>query len=469
MNFALKLMCLCACLLALTSRAVAQSDGLSNAIGGAAIGAILLGTTTETRNTTRRAVVAPNRDRAQNLAIQNDLNTLGYYNGTVDGLIGAASRAAIREFQRAAGFAVTGKLTADQETALAARARGETLTFDPGQKAELQRNLSLLGFNAGPPDGVIGRNTMRALSSFRASVGAPQVAKASREDLYLTRQRLASAAVQSAASGALTGQARRRTAQANTNARRATTAQMSDNASPAVVTAMSDSVQPSTVQAPSQLPQVASASPSRTNPLPSRAFAGPTQYPPRGYRGYGIVAFKSGVSQRFDRERHLMICDAYVGSVPQTKTLPAPVPDQFLTIWPVNTPGIAGVLNQLGNSRDPIICEKAIDEYNQVTALYALDAAKAAGFDDQGVGPFLLAWSPADSYGRTDTFVLALDLSNVDTFEEAKALFAEWKSDIEGDFELLSKGFSISRLKVKIRRWADKRGNAVLRLYSKGN
>jgi hypothetical protein len=41
-------------------------------------------------------------------AVQNELARLGYYNGSIDGIMGPASREAIRSFQRAENLPVTG-------------------------------------------------------------------------------------------------------------------------------------------------------------------------------------------------------------------------------------------------------------------------------------------------------------------------------------------------------------------------
>ena len=64
--------------------------------------------------------------------------------------------------------------------------------------------------------------------------------------------------------------------------------------------------------------------------------------------------------------------------------------------------------------------------------------------------------------------VLVLDLSRVDSYEEALVQMNEWKADIEQDFELLSGGFSLERMRVKIRRWADAHGEGYLSLLTGG-
>ncbi len=51
--------------------------------------------------------------------VQTALTRLGYYDGTVDGIFGPDTRAAIRRWQHELGIAMTGKLTAEQATRLA--------------------------------------------------------------------------------------------------------------------------------------------------------------------------------------------------------------------------------------------------------------------------------------------------------------------------------------------------------------
>lgn len=52
----------------------------------------------------------------------------------------------------------------------------------------------------------------------------------------------------------------------------------------------------------------------------SRIFAGPNQYPPKEFAAYGILAFRSR-SSSYDRDRHLMICNAYVTTLPHGSEL----------------------------------------------------------------------------------------------------------------------------------------------------
>jgi hypothetical protein len=197
---------------------------------------------------------------------------------------------------------------------------------------------------------------------------------------------------------------------------------------------------------------------------PARLFAGPGLYPPENFRGYGILAFPSRASE-YDSKRHEMVCAAYVASLPESGSVDAPTEDQFVTIWPVETDAAALKITALPREE---ACEAAIDAYSQKAALAAISAASNAGFKAEGLGPYLLAWSPPAGIGRDDVFVLALDLSNVRTYQQALALMSEWNRDIETDFEILANGFTLDRLRVSIRRWADSYGEGFLRLLNAG-
>lgn len=197
---------------------------------------------------------------------------------------------------------------------------------------------------------------------------------------------------------------------------------------------------------------------------PTRLFAGPDLYPPENYRGYGILAFPARATG-FDRERHLMICAAFMATLPDTHEVDAPTQNQFVTIWPVRSDEVATEIREMAPDA---ACDQAIASYSEDAAFQAIKAAEAAGFRDDGVGPYLLAWSPPADIGRADAFVLALDLSNVRSYEQALALMQEWNRDIETDFEILSNGFTLERLRNSIRHWADTYGDGFLQLIRSG-
>lgn len=149
------------------------------------------------RTRTRRVVQTVQYDRAEAMRIQTALNTLGYNAGVVDGVIGPGTRAAIRTFQIEIDETATGVLTAKQKIILLDRAsvaeaevdeapEVDVVTTDPvGEPiedidefeedeiaedfdiVEVQEALNVLGYQAGPADGVMGGQTREAIIAFQ--------------------------------------------------------------------------------------------------------------------------------------------------------------------------------------------------------------------------------------------------------------------------------------------------------------
>ena len=199
---------------------------------------------------------------------------------------------------------------------------------------------------------------------------------------------------------------------------------------------------------------------------PTRAFLPPHRFPPEGYRGYGLIAFTSRATEA-DFERHQAICTAFHASMEPTGGVSAEIQDQFLTGWPVDDDEAAEELNAFDGTASEA-CETAIEAYDLETADRVLAVARLSGARLSGRGPFLLAWAPTKTFGFEDAFVLALDLSRVDNYDEAQILMNEWKTDITEDFEILANGFSVERMRVKLRRWADAYGEGFLSLLPGG-
>lgn len=203
---------------------------------------------------------------------------------------------------------------------------------------------------------------------------------------------------------------------------------------------------------------------SQTSPRASRLFAGPTQYPPGDFAAYAILVFRS-LATSFDRDRHQLICEAFVSGLPAARDLSrglgVPFSDQIVTVWPVSEDAVADELNK--RRRD--LCMSALDEYDLVAARKALSDAALVGVSFRGRGPFLIAWSPARSKGRPDAVVLQADLSHVETIEQANAVFRGWVNEIERTPELWSDGWDIASVRVTIRNWLDQYGDEVLELF----
>jgi hypothetical protein len=210
-----------------------------------------------------------------------------------------------------------------------------------------------------------------------------------------------------------------------------------------------------------QLPGLAQSSVTSDTVLPTRMAAGPGQYPPKQFKAYGIVAFKTRPTPA-DRDRYDMICDAYVSSLPYYKDVKAPPNDQMVTVWPVESASWADRINAETRQK---VCADAVPHYGLAIALEAIESATKNGAVLDGQGPFLLAWSPGAAKGLPDALVLVSDMSDVINNEQSKQIFARWALDIQNDSSLWDPTWNQERLKLIIRLWADKWGTKALNAY----
>lgn len=115
----------------LVTRAAADAHGLIGAI----IGGAIVGSAIQNANKNKRKVVVhrgtPNATRAQNRETQTALNYFGFNAGSVDGVVGRQTRAAVSAMQVYMNFPVTGKLTQfERDVLIGAYQRGIAGSYD---------------------------------------------------------------------------------------------------------------------------------------------------------------------------------------------------------------------------------------------------------------------------------------------------------------------------------------------------
>ena len=110
---------------------------------------------------------------------QQSLGNLGYYSGSVDGLYGKKTEAALRAFQRQSGLAETGHLDEDTYALLT------KYPSDSIDAKAIQQRLIDLGYLIGAADGKIGPKSTKALELFQRLNGLKTTGKADAGTLAL--------------------------------------------------------------------------------------------------------------------------------------------------------------------------------------------------------------------------------------------------------------------------------------------
>lgn len=443
----------------------AQSSGAESALGSAIVGGII-SNAIKRQNGAQQADPQQTRsgatDRQSVRQDQTDLNALGFDTGRPDGAAGPRTRRAYAAFQASVGLPETGIVTAQERMILrAAAARvaaGDSRDFALGYaaaSAESRTNRSNQAFG-GQQTAATGSGRDALIAGLLG--GAVQVQRSGGTSGTAAPQPVTVTASAPAPQVAVVPAAPQVAVAAPTSP-----VAVAAPAAPQVTVAPAAVAVPPPPPVAGAAPQLDVVAPATGPAIPSRRFSGPGQYPPTDYRGYGVLAFKSQQTS-YDALRHQIICEAYLATMLPSRVIAAPKVDQFVTIWPVESVENADSLNASDAPLSPL-CRDALGAYDLPTAAEAIRKARMAGFEDGGVGPFLLGWLPGDGFGSSDALILSLDLSLVASYAQAQSLFTEWKRDIESDPALLERGFSLELVRRKIRRWADRHGPGFLALW----
>ena len=150
---------------------------------------------------------------------------------------------------------------------------------------------------------------------------------------------------------------------------------------------------------------------------------------------------------------------AYVASLPRQSTLPASVPpsDQMLTIWPLDDPDSDKA------KRDD--CDFALEHYDLYAGISAIQDAERQNVVLDGVGPFLIGWSPSNTRGIPDKLVLVIDLSPFESQNSFDDAFLMWQKKIVQNPELWRGGFSLEQIRLGLRDFVDHYGQDVVKMF----
>lgn len=221
---------------------------------------------------------------------------------------------------------------------------------------------------------------------------------------------------------------------------------------------------PAATAAPSNANTHGSAAPAAAESLtPARVYLRSGNIPPAGVGAYGIVAMSS-TSTPANRQRLLAVCASFVAHLPRQDALPGSIAksDQMLTIWPLDTP------NAPQAKADD--CNYAIDHYDLVGGISAIQDARRqlGGVKLDGVGPFLIGWSPSNTRGVPDAVVLVIDLSAYDSQDSFDHEFLYWQKEIVENPTLWRDGFSLANLRLTIRDFSDRYGGELVKILNIG-
>lgn len=120
-------------------------------------------TTSSTLPTTTTTVAKPGAT-STTIVVQQDLTALGYFTGTIDGIAGDETRAAIAKFQADVGIEADGEFGPNTDAAMV-----PLLQADEEYVTGVQETLIDLEFYGGPVDGDYGKGTKNGVKLLQES------------------------------------------------------------------------------------------------------------------------------------------------------------------------------------------------------------------------------------------------------------------------------------------------------------
>ncbi|AZO75348.1 MULTISPECIES: hypothetical protein [unclassified Mesorhizobium] len=179
---------------------------------------------------------------------------------------------------------------------------------------------------------------------------------------------------------------------------------------------------------------------------PVRQYLREEDIPPLGVGAYGVVALKSKPTDA-NRNKLMMVCKSYLAHFDKAEFSPHPRSDQMVTVWPLNHPE-----SPIAESDD---CSWILGDYALGAASTAMAFATKQHMTFEGEGPFLLGWSPASSRFEPDELVLMVDMSASNNQASIDHDFDFWKDEIVRDPATWRHGFSLERIRQKIKDFVD--------------
>lgn len=197
----------------------------------------------------------------------------------------------------------------------------------------------------------------------------------------------------------------------------------------------------------------------------TRIFAAPDSIPPEDFAAYAILATRHRPGGT-DRNRYLSICRAYLDVLDDALREDLPQRDrQLVTVWPVSQERLSSALNKAHSDADR--CAAAVDHYHMPTGKRAMSEAERGSPEllrelSTRNGPFLLAWNPSSDKGQSGVPLFRMDLSEVRTQTQARALFRLWRRGVLENAENWVDGWHDPDTRLRLKLFIENNANDAL-------